>query len=441
VRILAGLLPLLVQGQAKKPWIWTEDTPTYADAPNPRLPSHGFGARIAVLGDVDHDGVADLAISAPLETGGPTSGCVFVVSGLDGHLIRRIDNSDVGDRFGISLDVCADVDQDGLEDLVVGTRGDCTCVVSARSGRLLRKFNDRSAVVAADLDGDGDPEWITGDRLDCGSGRHDHRGFVSASSGCDDSELWRVHGIPETCLGAGGFRMDGFGGTLCVLGDVDGDGVPDLAAGIPGYLRGEQPVGAVRFLSGRSGATLFVAVGPFAADHYGAGTRLLRTRDLDGDGIDDVLVASDSDHPVFALSSRTGDVLLTLRHELSDGYLDGFGDSIAIAGDLDLDGIPDVAVGCSEFLGDEGDEYSVEIFSGSDGHLLVGLDSDHRHAIVGESRDFDGDGIPDLPVGLPETDEVLILSGRGLQSKLDGPLVLRADWPVLEAIRRADLGR
>jgi hypothetical protein len=441
VRILAGLL-LLLQGHAKKPWIWTEETPTYnPDAPNPRLPSHGFGARIAVLGDLDHDGVADLAISAPLETGGPESGCVFVVSGLDGHLLRTIANPHGADRFGVTLESCADVDLDGYEDLVVGSRGNFTCVVSSRTEGLIRKFSHRSAVAASDLDGDGVPEWISGCLLDCGERRHDHRGFVSAVSGCDEAELWRVYGSPETCLPGGGFRMDGFGGVLCVLGDLDGDGVPDLAAGIPGHLRAEQRVGGVRFLSGKTGATLFVVPGPFAPDQFGAGTRLRRIGDLDGDGNDDVLVASESDRPVFALSSRTGDVLLTLRHQLSYGNLAGFGDSIAIAGDLDRDGIADIAVGCSEFLDDEGDGYSVEVFSGSDGHLLVGLDAGDQHAIVGDSQDFDRDGIPDLPVGLPETDEVLILSGRELQAKLRGPPVLRSDWPLLKAIRRADLVR
>src|SRR6267142_1907271 len=118
MRALAGILAVLAQAHAPKGWIWTEEAPTRPRVPALPSSGRGFGGRIAVLRDLDHDGVADLAISALLDSGfGCGWGCVFVVSGLDGHLIRRIPNPNSADYFGSSLHVCADVD--GFEDLIV----------------------------------------------------------------------------------------------------------------------------------------------------------------------------------------------------------------------------------------------------------------------------------------------------------------------------------
>ena len=94
-------------------------------------------------------------------------------------------------------------------------------------------------------------------------------------------------------------------------------------------------------------------------------------------------------------------------------------------GDIDHDGTPDIALGSG---------FCVQLFSGGDGHVIAILDADLTQVVVGEGRDLDGVGFADFPVGLPEMDEVAILSGSGLASRKPGWTRHRGDWPVIREI-------
>ena len=50
--------------------------------------------------------------------------------------------------------------------------------------------------------------------------------------------------------------------------------------------------------------------------------------------------------------------------------------------------------------------------------------------VVGEGGDFDADGIPDVPVGMPELDTVVIVSGRQAGARLS-----RGRWAVVRTLR------
>lgn len=102
----------------------------WADGCEPRLsltsPAGGaddFGRAMAAIGDVDGDGWTDYAIGAPGDAeGGERAGAVYVFSGRDGALLRKI----VGparSATGWSLAAAGDVDGDGVGDVLVGAPG------------------------------------------------------------------------------------------------------------------------------------------------------------------------------------------------------------------------------------------------------------------------------------------------------------------------------
>lgn len=429
---LAGLVWLLLQSDTPKPWIWRESRPE----PLPPRTRAEFGRRVAVLDDLDGDGVPDVAITAPLESSTMAeAGCVDVVSGADGHRIAKCSGTSPGERLGTSLSRCPDFDRDGSDDLLVGFAGSSSRLVSSRTGEVLGTFRNRTSIAAEDLDGDGVPDLVSGGLAtwrDATGDYEEARTVVRAESGCDDHEIYRIYGGTVTPGWIeGGSVTDGFGSSICFLGDLDGDGTADFVASVPRRTECRLRFPAIRFLSGRSGAEIHSVRLEGAIDRSIPLT-LTRAGDIDRDGTLDLLVSSGGEGCGLVISGRTGAVLRTLRsrRHLRDGA-EGF-ESGCVVGDLDGDGTPEWAVARDDLFGEDG---GVEIFSGADGHSLRWLSVDGRSATVGEGRDFDADGIPDLVVGLPENDEVVVLSGRALGSLSPDGAVPRAEWPQLLAYR------
>src|SRR6266545_3813341 len=83
-----------------------------------------FGAALAGVGDVDGDGVPDLGVGEPSQNvaGQDNQGRVFVFSGATGARLRTLGNPDPQAlaRFGFALAGVGDVDGDGVPDLAVG---------------------------------------------------------------------------------------------------------------------------------------------------------------------------------------------------------------------------------------------------------------------------------------------------------------------------------
>ena len=278
--------------------------------------------------------------------------------------------------------------------------------------------------------------------------------------------------------------ITGFGHALAVLGDVNGDGTPDLAIGAP-YDSAKGPnAGCIFVVSGREGKLLLQCKGRGPEDRLGAVVR--SSADLDGDGLHDVIadaepryeigstsgtslrcyssrdgralpgiprdakftgtdldgdgvidgLASRLDAEAYVISGKNHQVLRVFPEQRPGGYMEGFGASVAWAGDVDRDGVADVAVGCFESI-DSGDDYYVALFSGRDAKLIRVFDTDRMMAVVGEGRDFDGDEVPDLPIGFPEEDTVVVRDGRGLDGRTRWCDVRRGDWPVLLTLRRS----
>lgn len=235
--------------------------------------------------------------------------------------------------------------------------------------------------------------------------------FVRVCSGRDASTLFEIP--PGSFVYSGPLPLAG-------LGDIDGDGVPDLAIGDEAaYQNGVQP-GAVSLHSGVDGSVLQVLWGQRPSDLFGS--TVAGAGDVDGDGWPDVIVGArqsllgDPGY-VEVFSGATGELL---HHWTGDVPLEYFGLALDGAGDVDGDGHADVVVGS----GLES-ETEVWVFSGKDGSVLQVLDAGAAASSVAGGRDLDGDSVPDIvagaanwsPPGMPSAGRILAWSG--------------ADWSLL----------
>ena len=132
---------------------------------------------------------------------------------------------------------------------------------------------------------------------------------------------------------------DQFGWIARNIGDVDGDGVPDVVTSAPTNSDAGDKAGRIYVYSTKSGKLLWTADG-HAGDELGTGVEA--AGDTNGDGQPDVIASAPGGGYAKVYSGRDGRVLLTLKAENSG---DDFGRHAAGAGDVNHDGFADVIVG------------------------------------------------------------------------------------------------
>lgn len=268
------------------------------------FPDDLFGAALGIAGDVDLDGVPDLIIGAP----GTTGNYARVLSGSDGSVLLHLSTSEISDKFGSAVDGVGDVNGDGIPDVVVGATSE-----------------------GNDYLHPGFPPFIPPFWTD------DNSGGVFVHSGSTGSLLFSQVGTsPE----------EGFGYSVAGLGDVDGDLIPDLAAGTAALTDRPSP-GYARILSGFDGSILFSLL-----ENEGFATHFVRVEgpgDLNNDGRADLLLSAMRDAPegplVRAVSGANGATLLEYLPAIVYGEITNV--SVAAIGDAGVDGVGDFVVGVS----------------------------------------------------------------------------------------------
>jgi FG-GAP repeat len=173
-----------------------------------------------------------------------------------------------------------------------------------------------------------------------------------------------------TLQGPSGATEVYFGTALACLGDVNGDGVPDLAVWEPdeAYINfGTASAGRVMLVSGADGQPLLTIRSPTTQPHTHFGLALAGMSDVNGDDVPDLAIgapgqAADEDHSatqgqVFLISGAHGKVLRTLEPPLPQADAQ-FGYALARLGDVNGDGVPDLAVGAP------GQQVQVNTFQG-----------------------------------------------------------------------------
>jgi hypothetical protein len=160
---------------------------------------------------------------------------------------------------------------------------------------------------------------------------------------------------------------DQFGWIARNIGDVDGDGVPDVVTSAPSSNHGGNDAGRIYVYSTKSGKLLWAADGN-ANDELGTGVEA--AGDTNGDGIPDVIASAPGGGYAKVYSGRDGKVLLTLTAENKD---DDFGRHASGAGDVNHDGSADVIVGAPTNSAGGDKAGRAYVYSGKDGHLLLTL--------------------------------------------------------------------
>lgn len=374
--------------------------PTYTavalDSPEPQAGAF-FGEHMDVVGDLDGDGVADVAISS---TGQNTAlltkvGRVWIFSGRTRQLLRTIQNPDpqAGTGFGDSIIDIGDVNGDAVDDLAI----------------------------AAAVQG-----FYTGVGTPCGApepnGCNEAQGRVYIFSGRTQSVLRIIEDpVPQP------FAFFGFGFAIAVH-DLDGDGVGDFVETAEGETVGIcdddgdpvtppvpcPAVGAAYAFSGKTGALIhrFDDPDPPAAFGSFGGGGVTAPGDVTGDGVDDITVGAPFAGPAgtaFLFNGKTGALVRSLGDGLPLGLGGGFGFGTGSGrepGDVNGDGVPDIIVSApGTDVGAVDNAGMLYLLSGVDGSIIRTLTDPNplgsgsfsfTHADAG---DLNGDGTDDILSG------------------------------------------
>jgi len=296
------------------------------------------------IDDLDGDGVNDIAVGAYRDdNGGIDRGAVHIIFlNADGSPknIVEINSSTLNgptlfdrDTFGNSVANIGDLDGDGVNDIAVSAIIDGTAAVGDRG---------EGAIYIIFLNSDGSPK--------------------------------NTVKIDKSTINGPILDNDSFGSSVTNIGDLDGDGVTDIVVGASGDDEGGTNRGTVHIIflnsdgSPKSTSEINSSTpnGPNLADNDGFGGSVSNMGDLDGDGISDIVVGAAGDdaggtnrgtvHIIFLNSDGTPKTTVEVNDSTVNGPIlsddDIFGQSVASIGDLNGDGVNDIAVGSVDAASD-----------------------------------------------------------------------------------------
>jgi hypothetical protein len=428
-------------------------------------PGAGLGSAVALAGDLDADGLPDLAAGAPGHDGsGLDAGRVYVWKGGALLLLGAFDGQAGGEAYGSAVASAGDVDADGDADLLIGAPG--AAEGGPDAGRAELRLGGPSGPGAAAWSTAGLPGWRLGAAV-AGAGDIDADGDAELLVGAPEADggAGRALMFPGSPTGPGGLAWtvmgeapgDHLGASVAGLGDTNGDGHADVLIGVPQH----DVVGDGPWSPGDTGAEDSDWIGETGVETDAPeDTDLTAPGDTDGETDASRESGGETDAPretgaapetggeidlpqetdaagetgnetpreTGAAAVRSGPRLRGGRTIRDAGqaqiFLGGplglpatptrtingdtpdmrLGAHVAAAGDLDASGFADAVVGAP---GDHGGRGLVLVLHGGPVGLQVawraeGDGADHQlGASAGSAGDLDGDGIGDLFLGSP----------------------------------------
>ena len=375
--------------------------------------SDNFGTSVANIGDLNGDDTSDIAVGTPRDdTGGVGRGTIHVLfmngNGSVSDIVEI--NSDTpngpdlndGDRFGSSIANIGDLNNDGVTDIAVGAHSDdAGDTADTKIGIIHIMFMNSGGTVSStieinnntengpdlndgdrfgssianigDLNGDGISDIAVGAYSDDAGG--DDRGAIHIMLLNSDGTVSRTIGINSTTPnGPDLSNTDYFGVSIANIGDLNNDGVTDIAVGATGDDTGGSGRGAIHIMLLNSDGTVSSTIeinddtpnGPDLSDSDFFGVSIANIGDRNGDGVTDIAVGANGDdtggtdifanigaiHIMLLNSDGTVSSTIEINDDTPNGPVlnntDGFGRSIANIGDRNGDGISDIAVGANQ---------------------------------------------------------------------------------------------
>ncbi|SEF75742.1 integrin alpha [Nitrosomonas ureae] len=398
--------------------------------------SNGFrldldgGRRLSTAGDVNGDGFDDVIIGTGISSYvvfGKASGfeAEMDLSGLDGSNGFRLNREGDASTAG-------DVNGDGFDDVIIGNyvvfgkasgfeaEMDLSELDGSNGFRMKGAYGDILGVsvsTAGDVNGDGFDDVIIGTRIFFSDDGPGYVVFGKASGFEADMDLSELDG-------SNGFRLDGEIRSVSNAGDVNGDGFDDVIVGEPGASPNGRYSGSSYVVFGKvsgfeagmdlselDGKNGFRVDGLAARDYLGASVSA--AGDVNGDGFDDVIIGAPDANPngrqsgsSYVVFGKASEFDATVNLMPLDGVLEGgrSGSSVSGVGDVNGDGFDDLMVGAGGGTVSYGGNAYNSYYTPSSGYVIFG------------SSDFTDGNEVDFP-GTPGDD---IFTGTKAAERFEG---------------------
>ncbi|CAC9950911.1 hypothetical protein formerly called flagellar hook-length control protein FliK, partial [uncultured Gammaproteobacteria bacterium] len=310
------------------------------------------------------------------------------------------------------------------------------------NGEMSETISGISASSAGDVNGDGLDDLIIGSHwVDLAGNTQVGKSFVVFGK-INTNAI----NLSDITSGTGGFVIngentnDGSGISVSSAGDVNGDGSDDLIIGAYGangfagksfVVFGKNDTNAINLSTIESGTGGFAINNDITADSdAGAGASVSSAGDVNGDGLDDLIIgayraqnSSGKSFVVFGKKDNRDVVNLSAIESGTGGFVingensnDFSGYSVSSAGDVNGDGLDDLIVGAHQAdltdSADAGKSYVVfgkantdainlsNIVTGTGGFVINGENAGDKSGYsVSSAGDVNGDGLDDLIVG------------------------------------------
>ncbi len=331
--------------------VWSGKTGALVREWDGEWPDALFGHWVMPIADLSGDGLADLVIAAPhAKTDAVRGGIVVARSPKTGAEIwRHAETAKGSENLGWDMARAGDENGDGRADVFVGAPGGDdgrVLLLSGKDGTALKTLVPREPAGAFgwsvarldDLDGDGHPEIAVGAPFAADAGAIVGAAFVLSSA--NGRDLWHWQGTD---------RRGGFGMLVAAVADLDGDGKTEIAVAAAGTEDQTRSIpGELTIYGSKTGTPLRHWSGRQPGEQYGR--MIVATGDVDGDGVDDLAISApwhrraDADRVgrIELRSGKSGAILDELFGDAADCW---FGWHIVRAPDPEGRGRPTLLIG------------------------------------------------------------------------------------------------